>query len=238
MESERLRNSLLSAVSHDIRTPLAAIVGLSSTLASGVALDAATGRELARAIQDDALRMNGLVTNLLDMARLQTGGVHLNREWQMIEEVVGSALAGSARAIGAMEVAVALPPDLPLVAFDAVLIERVLCNLLENAARYAAAGGWIGIDAQAEGGELRVAVEDRGPGLPPGAEEALFAKFVRGQAESSREGVGLGLAICRSVVDAHGGRIRAQAGSRGGARFVFTLPLGTPPLTPDEGSTS
>jgi two-component system sensor histidine kinase KdpD len=235
MESERLRNSLLSAVSHDIRTPLAAIVGLSSTLANGSAIDDATGRDLARAIQDDALRMNGLVTNLLDMARLQTGGVHLNREWQMIEEVIGSALACSARAIGAMDVTVTLAPGLPLVAFDAVLLERVLCNLVENAARYAQAGGWIGIDAAVAGSTLQVAVEDRGPGLAPGSEEALFDKFVRGEAESSREGVGLGLAICRSIVDAHGGRIRAERGMHGGARFVFTLPLGTPPVAPDEG---
>jgi len=235
MESERLRNSLLSAVSHDIRTPLAAIVGLSSTLANAGTLDDATGRELARAIQDDALRMNGLVTNLLDMARLQTGRVHLNREWQMIEEVVGSALACSARAIDGMRVTVALAPHLPLVAFDAVLLERVLCNLLENAARYARSGGWIGIDAAIAGAFIDVAVEDRGPGLAPGAEEALFAKFVRGETESSRDGVGLGLAICRSIVDAHGGRIRAQAGAVGGARFVFSLPLGTPPAAPDEG---
>jgi len=235
MESERLRNSLLAAVSHDIRTPLAAIVGLSSTLANGSAMDGETGRDLARAIQDDALRMNGLVTNLLDMARLQTGGVRLNREWQMIEEVIGGALACSARAIGALEVTVTLAPDLPLVAFDAVLLERVLCNLLENAARYAAAGKWIGIDAIVAGSMLQVGVEDHGPGLAPGTEEALFDKFVRGEAESSREGVGLGLAICRSIVDAHGGRIRAQQGARGGARFVFTLPLGTPPVAPDEG---
>ncbi len=235
MESERLRNSLLAAVSHDIRTPLAAIVGLSSTLANSRQLEPGMAHELARSIQDDAVRMNALVTNLLDMARLQTGGVHLQHEWQMIEEVIGSALAASNRALAHMQVSVTLAPGLPLVAFDAVLLERVLCNLLENAARYAASGQWIGIDARADGGQLQVAVDDRGPGLAPGSEERLFAKFTRGQAESPRDGVGLGLAICRSIVQAHGGQIQAGANAHGGARFVFTLPLGTPPETEVEG---
>lgn len=234
MESERLRNSLLSAVSHDIRTPLAAIVGLSSTLANGAPLAPDVGRDLARAIWDDALRMNGLVTNLLDMARLQTGGLHLNREWQMIEEVVGGALACSARALTDMEVVVALSPGLPLVAIDAVLLERVLCNLLENAARHAADGKWIEIGATLADDALRVWVEDRGAGLDAGGEQ-LFTKFTRADG-THKGGVGLGLAICRSIVEAHGGVLHAEAAGRGGARFVFTLPLGEPPEDPGAGA--
>lgn len=229
MESERLRNSLLSAVSHDVRTPLAAIVGLSSTLATNHTLPPETIRELAQAIQDDAVRMNDLVTNLLDLARLQTGGVHLNREWQMIEEVIGSALATSQRILGAMQVDLALPADLPLVAYDAVLLERVLCNLLANAARHASMGAWVGITAGTTATALRISVSDRGPGVARGDEERIFAKFVHGIGTASRDGVGLGLAICRTIIEAHGGTIWVEGGVGGGACFVFTLPLGTPP---------
>lgn len=232
MASERLRNSLLSAVSHDIRTPLAAIVGLSSTLANTPALDSATRGELARAIQDDAVRMNDLVTNLLDMARLQTGAIHLHREWQLIEEVFGSALAASARAIGDMQVTLSLPADLPLVEYDAVLLERVLCNLIENAARHASQGGWIGIAAGTQHGELRICVSDRGPGVARGDAERIFNKFVHGGALPSHEGVRLGLAICRTIVEAHGGAIWADAHAQGGASFIFSLPLGSPPQLP------
>jgi K+-sensing histidine kinase KdpD len=229
MESERLRNSLLSAVSHDVRTPLAAIVGLSSTLATMTDLAPETVRELAQAIGDDAVRMNDLVTNLLDLARLQTGGPHLNREWQMIEEVIGSALAASRRALGAMEIGLSLPAQLPLIAYDAVLLERVLCNLLENAARHAAGGMWIGISATLTAAELWISVTDRGPGVVQGNEERIFAKFAHGSSLPSRDGVGLGLAICRTIVEAHGGKIWVESGPNGGARFIFTLPLGTPP---------
>jgi len=229
MESERLRNSLLSAVSHDVRTPLAAIVGLSSALANTTHLPPDTVRELARAIQEDALRMNDLVTNLLDLARLQTGGTRLNREWQLIEEVIGSALAISHRVIEPMHIELSLPAHLPLIAYDAVLLERVLCNLLENGARHAAKGLWIGITAALTETELQISVTDRGPGVPEGNEDRIFAKFVHGIGVPSRDGVGLGLAICRTIVEAHGGKIWVEPALDGGASFVFTLPLGTPP---------
>lgn len=228
IESERLRNSLLSAISHDIRTPLTAIVGLASTLASGRALTAETSRELAEAIQDDALRMTSLVTDLLDMARLHAGTVRLNLEWQMLEEVVGSALALLARTMAGVPVALRLPAALPLLEFDAVLLERVLCNLLDNAAKYAP-GSPIVIAAAVLEQAVEIAVEDQGPGIAAGTEEAIFGKFTRGGIESARGGVGLGLAICRSILVAHGGQIRAENRAGGGARFVFTLPLGSPP---------
>lgn len=229
MESERLRNSLLSAISHDIRTPLTAIVGLSSALASGRPLPDETRHELAEAIQENAIRMSNLVTNLLDMAKLHAGAVKLNRQWQMLEEVVGSALAMQSRALAGLRIEVALPSTLPLLDFDAVLMERVFCNLLDNAAKYTAADGLVRIAAERIGDEVSVSVEDSGPGVPKGMEETIFAKFTRGEAESSRPGVGLGLSICRTIVEAHCGRIRAENRIEGGARLVFTLPVGTPP---------
>lgn len=229
VESERLRSSLLAAISHDIRTPLAAIVGLASTLASGPALAAATSRELARDIEESAQRMNRQVANLLDMARLHGGAVTLNRQWQMLEEVVGSALEEQAGALAGLRVDVALPATLPLLNVDAVLLERVLCNLLDNAAKYAAGGAAIAISAQVAGDCVQVAVEDSGPGIAPGMEEQIFSMFTRGGPETARTGVGLGLAICRTVIEAHGGTIGAANRPQGGARFVFTLPLGSPP---------
>jgi two-component system sensor histidine kinase KdpD len=229
IQSERLRNSLLSAVSHDVRTPLTAIVGLSSTLASDSALPPETRRELAQAIQDAALRMNRLVTNLLDMARLHAGAVKLDRQWQMLEEVVGSALAELSGALTGLRVEVSVPASLPLLNFDAVLLERVLCNLLDNAAKHGAAGGAIGIAALLVDDTVQVSIEDRGAGIASGMEDSIFAKFTRGELESARAGVGLGLAICRAIVEVHGGKIWAENRPGGGARFAFTLPLGSPP---------
>lgn len=243
IESERLRNSLLSAMSHDIRTPLTAIAGLSSALASGRALSPQTRQELAEAIQDEAIRMSNLVTNLLDMAKLHAGAVKLNRQWQMLEEVVGSALAQLARTLAGLRVEVSLPSTLPLLDFDAVLLERVLCNLLDNAAKYAAAGGTVGIAARLIDNTVHVSVEDNGPGIARGMEESIFTKFTRGEPESTRTGVGLGLAICRTIIEAHGGTIGAQNRPEGGARFTFTLPVGCPPAgdagdAPDPTDTS
>ncbi len=234
VESERLRNSLLSAISHDIRTPLTAIVGLSSTLADGRPLPDETRHELAEAIQENAIRMSNLVTNLLDMARLHAGAVKLNRQWQMLEEVVGSALAMLSQTLADRRIEITLPSTLPLLDFDAVLMERVFCNLLDNAAKYTAAGGLVRIAAERSRDDVSVSVEDNGPGVPVGMEEAIFAKFTRGESETSRAGVGLGLSICRTIIEAHGGRIRAANRCEGGARFVFTLPIGTPPA--DEAS--
>jgi len=229
MESERLRNSLLSALSHDLRTPLTALVGLADSLAVGHPTQAERQTELAAAIREEALRMNRLVNNLLDMARLESGAVRLNLQWQPVEEVVGSALKVSGSLLALHRVSVSIPPDAPLVQFDAVLIERVLCNLLENAAKHTPAGAEIRVSAAAQDEQLEIAVSDNGPGLPPGMGERIFDKFTRGQDESVVPGVGLGLAICRAIVEAHGGSIRAEAPDEGGARFVFTLPLGTPP---------
>ncbi|BDC38910.1 DUF4118 domain-containing protein [Paraburkholderia terrae] len=243
MESERLRNSLLSAISHDLRTPLTAIVGFSSMLAGQPrdASNAAQG-ELVDAIHEEALRMTGIVTNLLDMARLQAGSLKLNRQWSLLEETVGSALRDCRRTLARHPVQVSLPADLPLLQLDAVLLERLFANLFENAAKYVPPDTPLTIGAQRidENGKpfVRVTVDDTGPGLPPGMEARIFEKFTRGEKESAKPGIGLGLAICRAIAEAHGGRIgaanRVAADGRiEGARFWFTLPIETPPPVPD-----
>jgi two-component system sensor histidine kinase KdpD len=233
MESERLRNSLLAALSHDLRTPLTSLVGLSESLAASRPPLSTAQLGLATALHDEAIRMSTLVSNLLDMARIQSGEVKFNLQWHALEEVVGSALRASGSQLREHRVSTQLPADLPLVQFDAVLIERVLCNLLENAAKYTPAGASIVVNAGVRGSELLVTVYDDGPGLPQGREEAIFEKFTRGERESAKPGVGLGLAICRAIVQAHGGRISAKASPLGGAAFEMALPRGTPPLPPE-----
>lgn len=239
IESERLRNSLLSAISHDLRTPLAALVGLADTLAMTTSQLPAQV-EIIAAIRESALRMNAMVGNLLDMARLEAGAVPMRREWQPLEEVVGSALAACGPALQGRPVRVTLADSLPLLHLDAVLFERVLVNLLENAVKYTPTGSAVEITASASSSVVIIVIDDHGPGLPPGREEILFDKFERGSKESATPGVGLGLAISRAIVQAHGGFIRAEnrLGPAGieGARFIIQLPRGIPPS--DDGSTS
>ncbi|MGN6527423.1 MAG: DUF4118 domain-containing protein [Burkholderiaceae bacterium] len=241
MESERLRNTLLGAISHDLRTPLAALAGLADALRLTAPPLAPAHAEIAASLREAAVRMNALVNNLLDMARLESGlesgRLALDLQWQPLEEVVGSALRGAgALAAGGHPVRVQLPAGLPLLRFDAVLVERVLANLLENAAKYTPAGSAVEIGAAIAGEAVEVWVADAGPGLPPGREALIFEKFERGRRESATPGVGLGLAICGAIVGAHGGAIRAENRPGGGARFVFTLPRGEPPaLAEDDG---
>lgn len=230
IESERLRNSLLSALSHDLRTPLTALMGLAEYLTLTQPPLSGEQSEIAASIRDEARRLTALVNNLLDMGRLQAGAVVLNRQWQPLEEVVGSALAAAQNLLSRHRIHVDLPPDLPLLEFDAVLLERVLCNLLENAQKYTPPGSEIRIGAQRRGAVVEIAVTDNGPGLPPGMEENIFEKFTRGRKENATPGVGLGLAICRAIVAAHAGHIRAGQAAGGGARFIFTLPVGEPPV--------
>jgi two-component system sensor histidine kinase KdpD len=230
VESERLRNALLGAISHDLRTPLAALVGMADSLQLTAPPLAPAHAEIARSLREAALRMNSLVNNLLDMARLESGRIALNLQWQPLEEVVGSALRSlGGLFVGRHPIKVALPAGLPLLQFDAVLIERVLANLIENAAKYTPVGSAISVGASATRQSVEVWVADEGPGLPPGREELIFEKFERGRKESAMPGVGLGLAICRAIVSAHGGTIRGESRAEGGARFVFTLPRGEPP---------
>lgn len=234
IESERLRNSLLSAISHDLRTPLASLVGMADALELTSPQPSEQQRQIGQSIRQSALRMSALVSNLLDMARLEAGAVQLNRQWVPLEEVVGSALSACATQLGPRATSVDLAADLPLLHLDSVLFERVLVNLLENAAKYSPPTTAIDISAKTVSGNVVLTVEDDGPGLPSGKEEAIFDKFERGNKESATPGVGLGLAICRAIVQAHGGTIVAGNRDPAGARFTITLPMGHPPL--DDGS--
>jgi len=238
METEQLRNSLLSAISHDLRTPLAAIVGASSSLVrDGNTLASHARQELGQTIYDEAIRMAGLANNLLDMARLESGAVVLNRQWQPLEEVVGGALAGLTSRMVNHPVTIRLPHDLPLVEIDSMLIERVFANLLENAVKYTPPGTPITIAAASDQNELVVTVSDQGSGIPSGEEKRIFEKFHRVASEGNQGGAGLGLSICRAIVEAHGGRIWADNLPSGGAAFHFALPLTEPPFIENEEAT-
>jgi two-component system sensor histidine kinase KdpD len=233
--TEELRNALLSSVSHDLRTPLATIMGSASTLLDDHGgLATAQRSDLARAIYEEAERLNRLVTNLLAMTRVESKDLALRKEWVPLEEIVGAALERlGARAAG-RTIRSVIPEDLPPVSVDPVLIEQVFLNLLENAVRYTPVGTPIEIDARLETDAVRIEVKDSGPGLPPGSEERVFEKFFRAPGAPAG-GSGLGLAICRGVVVAHGGTISAGNRPEGGASFRFTLPAsGRPPAVPAE----
>ncbi|MGH7294958.1 MAG: DUF4118 domain-containing protein, partial [Polyangiaceae bacterium] len=225
VETELLRNSLLSSVSHDLRTPLAVVTGATSSLLdpSGPR-DEATRRELLETAHDEALRLNRLVRNLLDMTRLEAGALKLKKEPQPLEEVVGAALGRVEDHLRGRDVETRIPDDLPLVPFDSALIEQVLINLLENATKYSPPGSPIDVEAGIEDDAIRVTVADRGPGVAPSDVDRVFEKFYRAR-EGEGGGVGLGLTICRGIVAAHGGRIWVEARPGGGASFRFTLPL-------------
>ena len=234
IETERLRNSLLSSVSHDLRTPLAAITGAASGLVQRKQSLDPHGQELAQIAYEEAERLNRLLGNLLEMTRLESGSVKVEKEWQPLEEVVGTTLMRMDSLFENHPLTTNLPNDLPLVPIDGVMIEQVLVNLLENAVKYSPADAPIELSAWADGGEVIVEVADRGPGVPPGQEELIFDKFYRVR-PTSASGVGLGLAICRAVVQAHGGRIWAGNRPEGGASFRFSLPLdGVPPQLENE----
>lgn len=230
MTDERLRSSILSALSHDIRTPLTVLYGMADTLAQSELPKAL--HEMADAMRQQTLRLNGMVSNLLDMAKLRAGDIKLNQEWQPVEEVIGASIKLLGPALAQHPVSVKLPPDMPLLRFDAVLMERVLCNLLENAAKYASPSSPIRIAARSDKKFAHLSVCNEGSQFPPDRLEDLFELFERGDAESNVPGVGLGLAICRSIVQAHGGSIHAD--NDDGACVSFTLPLGEPPVIEPE----
>ena len=228
-ESEKLRSSLLSSVSHDLRTPLAAITGAASALRDDEAPAPALVHELASTVFDEAERLNRLVRNLLDMTRLESGTLEPRRDWHSLEEIVGSALARVERHAGANRFEARVDAALPLVAVDAVLVEQALVNLLENAVRHGGREGTVRVDARRQGDVAVVEVSDEGPGFPPEEAERLFDKFHR---RAGGPGSGLGLAISRAIVVAHGGTIRAALRVPRGACFSFTLPLAEPPAPP------
>jgi two-component system sensor histidine kinase KdpD len=224
-EAEQVRSSLLSSVSHDLKTPLAAIAGASSSLLEGAGLDEDTRRQLLETVADEAARLNRLLENILQMSRLDAGAAAPNHQWHVLEEIIGAALCRTGRDLSNHEVTVRVPPDLPLVFIDGLLMEQVLVNLLENAARYTPAGSQVMINAAVDGRAIRIAVADNGPGLPPEAAERIFDKFFRASPTvDGARGSGLGLAICRAIVKAHGGNITAANRPGGGAEFVIQLP--------------
>jgi two-component system sensor histidine kinase KdpD len=226
VEAERLRSTLLSSLSHDLRTPLAGIEGAASTLVRDAAqMPPDTRRDMAANIVQESQRLNRLVGNLLEMVRVESGALALHKEWMPLDEVVGVVLIRLDALLASHPVTVQIPADLPLAPMDPVLIEQVLGNLLENAVRHTPAGTPVRIGAGVEASSLEVWVEDDGPGLPAGDTHALFERFVRGEMATPGTGIGLGLAICRGIVTAHGGSIRAERRVEGGARFRFTLPL-------------
>lgn len=228
-ERESLRNSLLAALSHDLRTPLTILFGQAEILTLDLASEGSKHAPQANEIRQHVLNTTRLVNNLLDMARIQSGGFNLHKEWLTLEEVVGSALRMLEPGLGGQHIHLALPDPLLLVHVDGPLFERVLINLLENALKYAGPQAQIGITAQADDRQLQLEVWDSGPGIPQGQEQAIFDKFARGHKESAIPGVGLGLAICQAIVEVHGGTIGAQTRPEGGACFRVTLPREAPP---------
>ncbi|HKB16775.1 MAG TPA: ATP-binding protein, partial [Planctomycetota bacterium] len=232
--TEEMRSSLLSAVSHDLRTPLAAITGAATALRDqGAGLDPAQRGELLDTVCEEAERLERLVGNLLDMTRLESGGLEVKREWVPLEEIVGAALARLGKQLSGRPIRTDLAGDLPLLSVDPVLLEQVFVNLLENAARHTPTGSPVEIGARTAGDRVEIEVADRGPGLPPGAESRLFERFFRGPG-AGPSGVGLGLSICRGIVQAHGGSIHASNRPEGGSVFRIILPVGTPPPVPPD----
>jgi two-component system sensor histidine kinase KdpD len=225
-EAEHVRSSLLSSVSHDLKTPLASIAGASSSLLEAQSMDEETRRQLLETVADEAARLNRLLENILQMSKLEAGAATPNMQWHLLEEIIGSALHRTRQTLASHVIHVQLPSDLPLLFLDGLLMEQVFVNLLENAARYTPAGTHVAINATAAGRSLRVTVADDGPGFPEGSEERIFDKFFRASptADGGR-GSGLGLAICRAIAKSHGGNVVASNRASGGAEFVMTLPL-------------
>ncbi|HTL60117.1 MAG TPA: sensor histidine kinase KdpD [Nitrospira sp.] len=235
VETERMRNAILSSVSHDLRTPLATITGAASSLLDErSALDAHDRLELSRAIYREADRLDRLLKNLLDMMRIEAGAVQLKKDWHPLDEIVGAALSRLEERLRNHRVKTTFPQDLPMVQIDGVLLEQVMMNLLENAAKYAPTGSVVELSASAGDREVVVEVADRGQGIPPGEEARIFDKFYRAK-PAVEGGVGLGLTICRGIIEAHGGRIWAENRTGGGAVFRFAIPLSEdpPPIATD-----
>ncbi|MEW6776204.1 MAG: sensor histidine kinase KdpD [Bdellovibrionota bacterium] len=234
VENERLRSTLLSAVSHDLRTPLAAITGAATSLQQERSNLGTEGRrELLDTIREEAEHLNRIVSDLLDLTRLEAGAVAAKKEWYPLEEVVGSALARLETALAGRDLWVDLPSSLLLVPLDPVLVEQAFINLLENALKYTPKGSPIEVTARLSDGKAQIEISDRGPGIPPGEEKKIFEKLYRVAGTGAPSGTGLGLAICHAIAAAHGGQIEARNREGGGATFLLTLPIeGTPPEMP------
>ncbi len=235
-ESEKLHKALLDSISHDLRTPLSSIVGdVTGLLGEEDMYDEASKRVLLDTIKEGALRMDRFVANLLDMTRLQSGVLRLNREWWGIEDIVGVALREIRDALHEHPLHIDIPPDLPLVSVDFALIEHVLINLLENAAKYSPPGSPITISARVSDKSVVVIVADHSPPIPESERQHIFDKFYRLRSSNDAGGTGLGLSICRGIIEAHRGTIWADSFPDAGNRFTFSLPVPDQPIDRPEG---
>jgi two-component system sensor histidine kinase KdpD len=236
-ESERIRSALLASISHDLRTPLAVMVGASSSLAErGELLSASERTTLAKSVFDQAREMSEHVAKILQMTRLEAEGITVERDWAALDEIVGSVLARLSSRLSAHRVVVELPEELPLIRVDATLIEQALGNLLENCAQHTPAGTVVLVRARHSAEELVVTVEDYGGGRSDNELERVFAKFHHGAVEGGGTDMGLGLAICRAIVRLHGGRAWAERVAGGGIAFRFALPIEAAPSVPPDSA--
>jgi two-component system sensor histidine kinase KdpD len=225
-QTESLRNTLLAAISHDLRTPLAVISGASAALNDpSITIDDQARRDLVSSIATKSREMSDLITQVLELTRLESGEIRLSLDWQTIDDLMGIALGRLESALKGYPVTVNLPPDLPALRLDGTLIAQVLINILENVTRHTPHGTQVVISAAVIGAALEIRIDDNGPGLPSGDSERLFDKFHRGREEGTNGGAGLGLAICRAIIGAHGGRIRAENALTGGSSFIISLPV-------------
>jgi two-component system sensor histidine kinase KdpD len=234
-ETERTRSTLLSALSHDLKTPIAVIAGAADVLTQEPGgVDEESRRDLVATIREETGRLASVINDLLDLTRLESGGMRVQKEWHPLEEIVASALSRLESRLRRHPVELEIPEPMVLVPADAVLVEQVLINLVENATKYSADGQPIQVRARQGDGEVVVEVLDRGKGIPVGQEEAIFERFYRTPDSQRAEGTGLGLAIARAIIRAHGGTIGARNRDGGGSVFSFTLPLeGEPPTLPE-----
>ena len=227
IETERMRNALLSAVSHDLKTPLVSIYGAAtSILDQGERLTPADRRALIKDIAEEAGNLNRLLTNLLEMTRLDAG-LELKKDWQSVEEITEAALARLEDSFRNRPVTVNVPEDLPLIRVDESLMQHLLVNVLENAVKYTPEGSPIRIVASGDATRVKISIHDSGPGFKPGTEDQVFERFYRANSPGVH-GMGLGLTICRAIVKAHGGKIRAENAPEGGAVLHIELPTGGP----------
>jgi two-component system sensor histidine kinase KdpD len=227
-EADRLRSALLSSISHDLRTPLAAILGAAGALRDyPSAIPEADRADLLATVIDESERLHRFIANLLDMTRIESGAMQPNYALHYVGDVVGTALRRAAKIVERHRTETELPPDLPMLRLDPVLFEQVLFNLIDNAAKYAPAGSAIRIQAWADSGRVMLQVLDEGPGIPPADLERVFDSFYRvGKTDHVRAGTGLGLSICRGFIEAMGGTIAAgNRADRSGAVFTITMPV-------------
>lgn len=234
MASERLRNSVLASLSHDLRTPLTAMLGLSDNLVlAGKALPAKHA-ETAQVLHEQIVELTAMVNNLLDLARLSSGAIILRKEWHSIEEVAGAAIKRLGTALAKHPLHVQIDPALPLLQMDAVLLERVIGNLLDNACKHTPAGTLVTFSAGISAGQALISVCDQGPGMPAGID--LSEPLLRDKVDSGRPAVGLGLTICKAIVEAHAGNLVLEPGGLDacGVCVRFSLPMGTPPVIEEE----